>query len=722
VPRERRATYRLQLNPDLGFAAVEKRLGYFHDLGVSHLYLSPITQATQGSTHGYDLTDPTVVSDELGGAAALRSLSLHAAELDIGLLVDLVINHMAADPERNLWWRGVLEHGRASPYADFFDIDWEVSTPNRLSYRRFADIDTLVAVNSQHERVFAAFHELPKQLIDAGLIDGVRVDHVDGLAGPHKYLQRLRNLLGADAWIVVEKILAHDEELPPSWSVDGTTGYEFAADVIALLTDSAGKAKLSSIYEQWVGSQDLATLEIESRREAAVNLMFPEVAHTARQFVALGHEETEENVKSAIEDLVTRLKVYRIYADDPTMADHASARIGAALKLIPNSSRQPLVQSVADSLLSNKSDQGLAFATRFSQLSSAVAAKGIEDTAFYRYVRFTPHCEVGSDLERFNINGSEFLGRTEHRVGVWHSTLLSDSTHDSKRGADVRARLLVLAQIPDRWERAVSRWRDLTAGVDLDLRTQYLFFQALVGAWPISAERLTAYMVKAGREAKQHTTWVFPNPQYEDKLAQFVENALGDATLISEFEVFMEQIVPLGRVTSFVQALLKLALPGVPDIYQGDERWNPNLVDPDNRRPVDFDALAAGLSQADLSGPIGDPRTDESGVSKQLLIHRLLTLRRDKPDLFNGPCRVLSASDASGDLLAYIRGDNMIVITSLFASRTTALSSVDVQLPRGIWTNVLRGTRHQGTQPFGLLCDSLPSAVLVRQPMAEAAE
>jgi (1->4)-alpha-D-glucan 1-alpha-D-glucosylmutase len=715
MPRERRATYRLQLNPDFGFAAAESRLEYFAELGVSHVYLSPITQATQGSTHGYDLTDPTVISEELGGAGAFRSLSQRASHFNLGLIIDLVTNHMAADAERNFWWRDVLERGQSSSYADFFDIDWEVSTSERLSYRRFADIDTLVAVNSQNEKVFNAFHELPKQLIDEGLIDGVRLDHVDGLAGPHKYLQRLRNLLGTDAWIVVEKILAHDEELPPSWPVDGTTGYEFAADVIALLTDESGKSQLSNTYERWVGDQDLAELEIDSRREAAINLVFPELARTARQFAALGHRESEGDIKSAIEDLVTRMKVYRIYADDPTTSDQASARITAALKLMPKAPTGKLSQLITASLLENKSEQGLAFATRFSQLSTAVAAKGIEDTAFYRYVRFTPHCEVGYDLERFNINGAEFLNRTAERAERWHSTLLSDSTHDSKRSADVRARLLVLAQIPEQWGKAVSRWRDLTAGVELDARTQYLFFQVLVGAWPISSDRLTPYMVKAGREAKQHTTWVYPNPEYQGTLARFVDNALGNSTFISEFEEFMEHVVPLGRLMSFIQTLLKLTLPGVPDIYQGDERWNLNLVDPDNRRPVDFDALAAGLDQADLGRPIDDPRTDDGGVSKQLLIHRLLMLRRTQPLLFDAPCRPLSTSDATGDLLAFTRGADMIVVTALFPSRTAALSSVDVQLPAGAWANVLLGTRHQGAQTFGQLCDPLPSAVLVRQ-------
>jgi (1->4)-alpha-D-glucan 1-alpha-D-glucosylmutase len=715
MPRQRRATYRLQLNPAFGFVAAESRLGYFAKLGVSHLYLSPITQAAKGSTHGYDLTDPTVISDDLGGADAFRSLSRRAAELDIGLLIDIVTNHMAADAERNLWWRDVLERGRASSYASFFDIDWEVSTAGDLSYRRFFDINSLVAVCSQHQDVFNAFHELPKKLLDEGLIDGIRVDHIDGLDSPHTYLRRLRALLRADAWIVVEKILASDEELPQSWDVDGSTGYEFGADVTALLTDEAGKLQLSNIYAQWVGEQDLESVAITSRRQAATMLLQPELARTARQFAALDDLQPKGDVVATIADLAARMKVYRIYADDPAMAERAKQRITAALKLLPADTDRALAQSVVATLTEGKSESSLAFATRFSQLSSAVAAKGIEDTAFYRYLQFTPHCEVGYDLDRFSIDDSAFLSRSASRADLWPTTLLGDSTHDSKRSADVRARLLVLAQIPGHWGKAVSRWRDIVAEVNLDPATQYLFFQSLVGAWPISSERLTAYMVKACREAKRHTSWVAPDGTYEATLARFVESALGNGAFIREFTEFLEEIIPFGRLTSFIQTVLKLTLPGVPDIYQGDERWALSLVDPDNRRPVDFESLADGLSQHDASSAIPDPRTDVDGVSKQLLIHRVLALRKDQPELFHTSLHLRAMRSSEDDLLAFIRGDNMVVVTSLFASRTALQADLEAALPAGTWMNILRRTSHQGTQTFTSLCGSLPSAIMIRK-------
>jgi (1->4)-alpha-D-glucan 1-alpha-D-glucosylmutase len=742
-----RATYRVQLSGRLPFAAATEIVPYLADLGVSHLYASPVLRARSGSAHGYDVVDPTEVSPELGGEAGLRELVAALRAHGMGLVVDIVPNHMAASHE-NPWWVETLRHGPASPFARVFDVDWAAGggrvrlpvlagPPDRVAgdlrvdggwvryhehrfplapgtdrldqqhyelvewrraaddgnYRRFFSVNDLVGVRQEDRDVFRLTHATTLRLVADGLVDGVRVDHVDGLADPAGYLRRLAHALRrADPghgtpWVVVEKILEPGERLPP-WPVAGTTGYEFLAVADGVLVDPAAAGTFAEGYRRLTGADpDPAELAVACKREWLLRDFRAEVAGVARRLPG----ELAAN-RAAVVELAANLPVYRTYVTDrATGADRAVvavARAAAARRLDP-AGRQALTR-LAGALLLASPAPAPAAVRRFQQLSGPAMAKGVEDTALYRDTRLVARNEVGGDLGRFGRPVAELHAANAGREARWPAGMLATSTHDSKRGEDVRARLAVLSEHPDRWWALVGRWTGRLAGpAGVDPADALLLWQTMAGAWPLELERCLAYMEKAVREAGLRTTWTDPDPGYERAVRELVERAYGDRRLRAELDELVAELAPAGRVKAAGLALLRLTSPGVPDTYQGTETEQLVLVDPDNRRPVAF-------------------RGD--GSLKFRVTRAALRLRRERPELFAG-YRALAAPD---HLVAFARGgDRLVVVVTRLTGGSDPAGPVD--LPPGPWRELLSGADLPGgPTPAGDLLAALPHAVLIR--------
>jgi (1->4)-alpha-D-glucan 1-alpha-D-glucosylmutase len=562
-------TYRLQLTPDFGFRAARELVPYLRDLGVTTLYLSPVLQARSGSTHGYDVVDPARVSDDRGGEEELRALC--AAGLDV--LLDIVPNHMATSEEENPYWRDPELRLR------FFDVD-----PETGWHRRFFDIGELGGVRVEDPEVFEATHAKVLELVRGGLVQGLRVDHPDGLANPREYLERLR---GVPVW--VEKILEPGERLPADWPVEGTTGYEFANDVTALFVDPAAEEPLTRLYAELTGeTRPFAELAAEAKLEQARTTFRPEVERLAR-LAGRALAELEEEIAS--------LPVYRTY------------------------------------------EEGDEFTTRFQQTTGAVMAKGVEDTAFYRYARLLALNEVGGDPGRFSLSVADF-----HRANAERPprNLLATTTHDTKRSGDVRARLAALSYVHEEWADFVR------PRIEGDPNEAYFVLQTLVGAWPLTPERLSLYLEKALREAKRSSNWLEPNRGHEQRVIAWAAGLLDDP----ELAALAERLAGHGRRVSLGMTLLKLTAPGVPDIYQGDELELLALVDPDNRRPVDWERRRRLLGQVKA----GAAPNDET--MKLHLIVRALELRARRPEAFAGGYEPV---DAGPGVCAFVRGGEVAV-------------------------------------------------------------
>jgi (1->4)-alpha-D-glucan 1-alpha-D-glucosylmutase len=638
-----RATYRLQLSPELDFAAVAELVPYLSDLGVSHLYLSPSLQARSGSTHGYDVVDPTRVSDTLGGEEGLRAL--RAAGLSI--LLDIVPNHMGVSDE-NRWWSD--EQLRAK----FFDWD-----PSDGWYRRFFDIDDLAAVRVEDPEVFAVTHEKVLELLREGVVDGLRIDHPDGLADPAGYLRRLADAGAEHVW--VEKIL-HPGEALRDWPVEGTVGYEFLNDAAALFVDPDGEAELTDLFAQLTG-------ETRSFDEVALEAQVQQATTTFAREVARLRSLLDE---PAIADALAALPIYRTYVEpwsgrveDDDRAAIEAARVDGRL---------------ADALLLREGGHD-EFVTRFQQTSPPVTAKGVEDTAFYRYVRLLALCEVGGDPGRFGLSVAEFHAANAMRAERFPRGLLVTQTHDTKRSGDVRARIGALAGMAGAWREHVLRWREINAGLREggapDANEEYLIYQTLVGAWPIEADRLDAYLEKALREAKRNTSWVEQDHEWEARVKRFAVALLEHRPFLDAFEPFAARVAEAGRRSALGQLLLKLTVPGVPDIYQGDELEALNLVDPDNRRPVDWGARRAALD-ALRRGAAPTPET-----AKLFLIWRALELRARRPEAFAGAYEPL---DAGRGVCAFLRGGDVLAAVLVRPSGAAVLRGA-----AGRWRDVLAG-------------------------------
>jgi (1->4)-alpha-D-glucan 1-alpha-D-glucosylmutase len=729
------STYRVQLSGAFSFAAARAVVPYLADLGVSHLYTSPILRARSGSTHGYDVVDPTQVSPELGGEAGLRELVAALRDHGMGLVVDLVPNHMTTSDE-NPWWVETLAGGPAAAAARVFDIDWQAGggkvrlpvlgapldqvagqvrveggwvvyhehrfplAPGTdrleqqhyqlvewrraavdLNYRRFFTVNELIGVRQEDPEVYRLTHATVLRLVAEGLVDGVRVDHIDGLADPAAYLRRLAAEV---PFVVVEKILEDGEDLPPAWPVAGTTGYEFLAVADGVLVDQAAAGAFADGYRGLTGADpDPAAVALACKRERLERDFGGEVAGVARHLPG-----DQAASRAAVVELAARLPVYRTYVTDVVSGTDRALVISSAQAARPAldpAGASALDRLVAALLLEDPAPEAV---RRFQQLTGPAMAKGVEDTALYRDTRLVARNEVGGNLGRFGRPVAELHQANAEREARWPRCLLATSTHDTKRGEDVRARLAVLSECPARWWPLAARWT-ARLGAGVDPADALLLWQTMAGAWPLEQERCLAYLEKAIREAGLHTTWTDPDPAYERAVADLVGRAYADAAFLADLEALVAEIAPAGRVKAAGLALLRLTSPGVPDTYQGTETEQLVLVDPDNRRPAPF--------------------TPDDSL-KFRVTRTALRLRRGHPDLFAGYRPV----DAPGHLVAFTRGDDRlaVVVTRL---PTGGEPAGPVDLPPGPWRDLLSGATHPGgPTPAGRLLGDLPHALLVR--------
>ena len=619
-----RCTYRLQLGPDLGFREARALVPYLQELGVSHLYLSPSLQAREGSTQGYDVVDPTRISESLGGEDEFRALCSAGRTAGLGVILDIVPNHMAASDE-NPFWRDPLWRAR------FFDLDWRTGV-----HRRFFDVGELAGVRMEDAEVWETTHAKAVELVRGGLVDGLRIDHPDGLANPRRYLERLREAGVEHVW--VEKILEPGERLRADWQVEGTVGYEFLNDVGALFVDPAAEEPLTRLYEEVTGERrPFAEIAAEAKLEQARTTFADEAAQLAAKL------PFEADLPAAL----AALHVYRTYVEPETgdVAEEDRAAIEHA-ELPPELARILLLEERGHD----------SFVVRFQQTTPPVHAKGVEDTAFYRWNRFVALNEVGGDPARFSLSVDDF-----HKANLARPPggLLATTTHDTKRSGDVRARLACIASDPEEWAALVrprlDGWRDPNEA--------YLILQTVVGAWPLTPERLELYLEKALREAKVHTTWIEQDAEWEAGAKRFAVSLLGD----DELGAYAERLAARAERVVLGTTLLKLTVPGVPDLYQGDELPFLALVDPDNRRPVDWEARRRALASADRPAKLD-------------LIRRALELRARRPAAFAGSYEPL---DAGASTCAFLRGGEVKAAVSLRGDL------VEPEAP-GEWRDVVR--------------------------------
>jgi len=838
------ATARLQFHRDFTMDHAAALVPYYSKLGISHLYASPLLRARAGSTHGYDIVDHNAINPELGGEDALHRLVAALRGHGMGLILDIVPNHMGVGGSDNAWWLDVLEWGRSSPYAEYFDIDWDppdaslrgrllapflgasygecldagelalrfddtdgrlfvgyhdhrfplnprdyasvllttggpLETPARafaelgagggdfvrqaaadareellqptyraalqeclraysaklpegkerlhrlldrqnyrlawwraatdeINWRRFFDVNGLAGVRVEVPEVFEATHQTVLRLYREGLIDGVRIDHVDGLARPREYCRKLRRRLQQEVphrpeglrdmppilWI--EKILAPHERLAADWLTDGTTGYDFMNEVSAVLHDPAGEAPLTALWTGLTGR--VAEFDDEAkpaRRKILSESLSSELFATANALHRIARRSlatrdyTLSAIRSTLVELLVHFHAYRIYAGpagispvDQRVLDWAMAGArrtvraadrsllelvggwlsGAALRAVPPGTRR---QEWTRALV------------RFQQLSAPTAAKSVEDTTFYRYGRLLSRNEVGSEPSQWSITPAAFHATMKERQKRFPLALLATATHDHKRGEDARARLAVLSEAPGEWEAALGRWMRLNAplrrdidGPAPDAADEIMLYQTLVAAWPpgllpqdrpgVKAleDRVAGWLEKALREAKRHTGWAAPDTEYEGACRSFLAGLLDaerSVDMTGELAAFAMRLAAAGAVNGLSQTLLRMTCPGIPDLYQGAEYWDFSLVDPDNRRPVDFMARAASLD-AGLP-PAGLMQDWRDGRVKQAVIARTLAFRAEAPDLFSvGAYVPLQAEGpAASSVLAFAR-------------------------------------------------------------------
>jgi (1->4)-alpha-D-glucan 1-alpha-D-glucosylmutase len=629
---ELRATYRLQLGGGFGFARARELVPYLADLGVSHLYLPPSFQARPGSMHGYDVVDPTRISEELGGEAEFRALVVAARDAGLGVILDIVPNHMATDDANRYWSDPELR-------PKFFDID-----PATGAHRRFFDIDHLAGVRQEDPQVFEETHRLALALVREGSVDGLRIDHPDGLADPAGYLERLRDAGVQHVW--VEKILDPGERLRP-WPGEGTVGYEFLNDAAALFVDPAGEERLTALWAELAGdARPFSAWADEAKLEQARGPFTPEVERLRRVLDRAGLPEA-----------LASLPVYRTYV----RGGHAEPEDLAVLR---EAGLEWLLDAPAE------------FVTRFQQTTPPVMAKGVEDTAFYRYLRLLALNDVGGDPGRFSITVEDFHAANAERRP---HNLLVTQTHDTKRSGDVRARIGALAGMAAEWEAHVRGWLALVEDVPgPDPVERYLIFQTLVGAWPIEPERLDAYLEKALREAKRTTSWIEPDEAHEAAVKAFARGVVELPEFREDFDPFVAEVAAAGERAALGQLLLKLTVPGLPDIYNGDELPLLSLVDPDNRRPVDWDARRVALAAL---------RRGEDSDPKLLVIARALALRARRPEAFSGACTPIDAGEC---VCAFARGEGEVLVVVPVRSCHGSTLNIPAELA-GAWRDVLTG-------------------------------
>ncbi|MBW8731443.1 MAG: malto-oligosyltrehalose synthase [Terrabacter sp.] len=796
------STHRLQLEPDFTLDDAVAQVRHLAALGITHVYLSPILQATVGSKHGYDVTDHTSVAQGLGGDAGFARLVEAAHEAGLGVVVDVVPNHMTTPTplslNRPLW--SVLREGRQSAYASWFDVDWdaqdgrllmpvlgaplddvlasgEISVgehegetvvryydhvfplapgtdpglpigellaaqhyrlaswtvgDSELNYRRFFDVTSLIAVRVEEPEVFDATHALLVEGIRSGAIDGLRIDHPDGLADPLGYLERLGDATG-DAWVVVEKILEGHEQLPHAWRTAGTTGYDALLRIGGLFVDPAGAEPLDDLSTELLGErQDLRDIVTQSKRWVVQVMLATEVSRLMRLVARARPDLEEAAARAVLEAMLVGMDRYRVYVRPgaPAGSEDAAELLAAASRGAESASGaldRTVVERLVDLALGVGDSRDDAardeFVVRFQQTCGPAMAKAIEDTAYYRYVRLVGLNEVGGDPTQVGLATADFHGFAENLLGEWPQSMTTLSTHDTKRSEDVRARLFVLAERPEAWATWVRAARELATPVraaELDALTEYFLWQTVVGAWPISEERLQAYALKAIRESKLHTRWTEPNEAYESAVERFLSGVVTTPAIVAHVESWVGSTERETRANVLGQKLVQLTMPGVPDVYQGTDLVDLSLVDPDNRRLVDYAdrrdrliRLDGGATPADLD--------DE----KLLVTTAALRTRREWPECFTGEdATYVPVGTGSEHVVAFGRGTGdglgIVTVVTRLAGRLAdagGLGVATLDLPAGRWSDVVSARTFDGgrTRLADLVGDDgLPVALLVR--------
>ncbi len=837
-------TYRLQLRDGLTLDGVidDGWLDHAAELGASHLYLAPVLTAAPGSTHGYDVVDPCHVDPVLGGDDAFERLAAAADERGLGLVVDIVPNHMAADPAANTWWWDVLRNGPSSEHAALFDVDprhpearlrgkvvlpvlddrygrvldagrltlgrrddqlvvlidgerplpmvpasvgallaevaddidddalrlvadglshldhvpldrrpqhqraldaaldlaladgsvaaavdrrlEEISSvPDRmhavleeqhhrlafwrsardLGYRRFFDVNELIGVRVEDPDVFDITHTAVRRWVERGLVDGLRVDHPDGLLDPAEYFQRLRDL-HPDGWIVAEKILEHGERLPPEWPVDGTTGYDVAATIGQWFVHPDGLRRLGDLRDELVGpSPGGAQLVADGKRLVLSDMLSADLNRATDAFVQMCEslrrfrDVTRHELHEILREVVIACPVYRTYVPAGTLAGDRdlgliTSVVGTVAAARPD--LDPEVLDLLSSVLIGRLDADVPDApvlrARVEQLTGPAMAKGKEDTAFYREARLVSRCEVGDDPFAGGLDTAALHSAFDEVQEHHPRTMTALSTHDTKRSEDVRARLSVLTELPDQWRSLALRWMERTAELDgtglVDARTRYLLLQNLVGAHPLDAERLGAYALKAVREAKDHTSWTRPDPSYEAALDDLVHSVFADGPLMSAVSAFVEDVDPAGRRTEIAQKVLQLTAPGVSDLYWGSEHRTHRLVDPDNRVPPDLAALREGWAMVRDEHPSIAVGPDDEWAKLRAVATVTELRRRHGECCAGGAYQPLQVVGPDADrVVAFARGDELAVVVTRWPTMGSIRPDTQVHLPAGEW-------------------------------------
>lgn len=803
------ATYRLQVHGEFTYDHAAEQASYLDALGVSHAYLSPVLQPAAGSTHGYDVVDHDLINEEAGGGTELTRLSRTLSLYGLGVIVDVVPNHMTTPTPAwlNRQWWSLLRDGRDSEHAHWFDVDWaaedgrvlvpvlggplsdalaagELSVAKdggrrgdecvlryfdhafpvrpgtehlplgelveaqwyllcdwregaeRLNYRRFFDVTTLAAVRVEDREVFDATHRLLLDFYRDGFVDGFRIDHPDGLADPGGYLAWLAEATD-DAWVVAEKILEGQEQLLDSWRCAGTTGYDTLLRVGGVFVDPAGKGPLTDLLTQVVGHpEDLDAMVAEAKRQVVDEVQAAEVNRLMRLVAQVLPWHDQASLKRALGALLVAMDRYRAYlggseadADQSAVLNAAESRAMAMVGGPDQLSVSVVAQLARGGRLPEAHAETEAaqreFVVRFQQTCGPVMAKGIEDTTFYRYARLTSLNEVGGDPELVGIPPEELHEFATRQLASWPTTMTTLSTHDTKRSEDVRARLAVVSELSREWKAWVNTARRLSGphrGKKLDPATEYFLLQTAVGAWPISVDRLQAYATKAIREAKRHTTWTDPDEAYEADVQRYVSALLTEPALVKHCQAWVTRTAAAARCNILGQKLLQLVVPGVPDVYQGTELVDLSLVDPDNRRPVDYADRRARLARLDKEEHPAD-LDDE----KLLVTSRALRLRHHHPEWFTGTRATYEPIATTSDhALAVGRGDEsgpqvVAVVTRLSDKLESAggWGEAHLALPEGEWNDLLTGrvvVSHEGRPGVRIsrLLADLPVALLVR--------
>ncbi|NQD87008.1 malto-oligosyltrehalose synthase [Paenarthrobacter sp. CM16] len=762
------STYRLQIRPGLTLQDAAELTGYLRSLGIDWVYLSPILTAEEGSDHGYDVTDPSTVDPARGGPEGLTALSKAAREQGLGVLADIVPNHMGvATPGQNSWWWQLLKEGRGSKYAEAFDVDWDFGggkiripvlgsdddldqltvvdgelhyydhrfpladgtygpgdSPRdvharqhyqlmgwrradaELNYRRFFAVNTLAGLRVEIPWVFDESHQEIVRWFREGLVDGLRIDHPDGLADPEGYLSRLREATGG-AYLLVEKILEPGEQLPETFDCEGTTGYDALADVDRLFVDPAAEEYLDSLDARLRDADapaDYETMIHGTKRRIADGILRSEILRLAR-LVPPSMDLPADKVADAIAEVICCFPIYRTYLpygeDVLVESIHRAAESRADLK--------DVLEDLTPLLL----DSSGALAQRFQQTSGMVMAKGVEDTAFFRYTRLGTLTEVGADPTEFAVSSEVFHERMVRRQQALPLSMTTLSTHDTKRSEDARARISVISEAVPEWELFLGTVQELAPIPDGPLAA--LVWQSIVGAWPADRGRLQSYALKAAREAGNSTNWTDPDQEFERHLAAAVDSVFDVPEVAAALANFVAELEPYGTSNSLSAKLIQLTMPGVPDVYQGSEFRDGSLTDPDNRRPVDFQARMSALEELDKGA--SPSFTDEA--AKLLVVSRALRLRRDRPELFGGYVPVVAQGSAAGHVVAFDRGAEgrgALTVATRLPKRLAGdggWRDTSIEVSTTVRDELTGATYDAGTIPLVTLLDKYPVALLV---------